>query len=87
ALGTWYPKGGISKVIDAMICLAAGLGVKFEFGSNVQKINVNGGRASGLTINGSAKLSDYIVAAADYHYIEQNLLTPSYQNYSKTYWE
>ena len=31
--------------------------------------------------------SDFVVAAGDYNYIEQNLIEPKYRNYSSKYWD
>ena len=87
ALGTWYPKGGMFKVIDGMVSLATSLGVKFEFNSTVERIEVREGKVKGLVVNGEINDFDYIVAAADYHHVEQNLLAPVYRNYTESYWQ
>lgn len=87
ALGTWYPKGGIYKVIEGMEKLSLSLGVKFEFNTTVQQILVKGERASGLVANDQHRNFDYVVAAADYHHVEQNLLPISHRKYSEKYWQ
>lgn len=87
ALGTWYPQGGIYKVIEGMVKLALSLGVKFEFNSTVQQVIVKGKQASGLVVNGNHLNFDYIVAAADYHHVEQKLLPASHHNYNEKYWQ
>jgi phytoene desaturase len=87
ALGTWYPKGGIYRVIEGMVSLANSLGVKFEFDANVQRIIVDGNKATGLLVNDLPSTFDYIVAAADYHHVEQTLLPPSHRRYSEKYWQ
>lgn len=87
SLGTWYPKGGMFKIIESMISLADSLGVKFKLNSTVEKINVRDGKANGVIINGDNFDFDYIVAAADYHHVEQNLLAPMERNYKENYWE
>ena len=87
ALGTWYPKGGIYKVVEGMITLAYSLGVKVEFNSTVSQIILKGKRASGLVVNGNTLDFDYVVAAADYHHVEQNLLPASHRKYSERYWQ
>ncbi len=38
-LGTWYPKGGFGKVIDAMVMIAKEKGAKFHFNSAVEQIS------------------------------------------------
>jgi phytoene desaturase len=87
ALGTWYPKGGIYKVIEGMVSLARSLGVKFEFNSTVSKITLEGKRASGLVVNGHHLEFNHVVAAADYHHVEQNLLPASHRRYNENYWQ
>jgi len=87
SLGTWYPKGGIYKVIEGMARLALSLGVKFEFNCKVNQITVEGKKATGLVVNDYRLDFDYIVAAADYHHVEQNLLPDSHRKYSEKYWQ
>ncbi|HEY3406512.1 MAG TPA: phytoene desaturase family protein [Ohtaekwangia sp.] len=87
ALGTWYPKGGIHKVIEGMVSLAKELGVKIEFNSSVNQLEMNSTKAKGLIVNGSFRPFDYIVAGADYHHVEQDLLPKRYRKYSETYWQ
>ncbi len=86
ALGTWYPVGGMHKVVEAMVSLADSLGVKFEYNSEVQEIAIEGNSTKGLVINGSLHLFDYVVAGADYHHVEQKLLPLKYRRYSENYW-
>jgi phytoene desaturase len=87
AIGTWYPMGGIHKVIDAMVQLATSLGVKIEFNSTVEQLEMNAIKAKGLVVNGSFRPFDYIVAGADYHHVEQELLPFSHRRYSEEYWQ
>lgn len=86
-LGTWYPKGGMHKIIDGMVTLASSLGVKFEYNAEVQQVNVENGRANGISVNGSFYPFDYVVAGADYHHVEKNLLAPQYHRYTESYWQ
>lgn len=86
ALGTWYPKGGISKVVDGMVELALSLGVKFEFNSVVEQIITVDNKAQGLRTKETELYFDYIVASADYHHVEQNLLPSNQRNYTEAYW-
>ena len=87
ALGTWYPKGGMHKVIEAMVSLAVSLGVKFEYNSAVERIELNHVKAKGVWINGNLREFDSIVAGADYHHVEQSLLPKSHRTYSPAYWD
>jgi phytoene desaturase len=87
ALGTWYPQGGMNKIIEGMVTLATSLGVQFRFNSNVQAIEMNGVKAKGLRVNNELLEFDYIVAGADYHHVEQTLLPPAQRRYSPGYWD
>jgi len=86
-LGTWYPKGGMFRIVDGMEQLAREKGVKFEFNSTVQRLNPDGSKIASLLINGQLVEADFIVAGADYHHVEQELLPPSHRNYSPGYWQ
>jgi len=86
SLGTWYPMGGMHKVIEAMVQLATELGVKFEFNSLVNALKMNSKNAKGVVVNGTFRSFDYIVASADYHHVEQHLLPASHRQYSEKYW-
>ncbi|WP_370398523.1 phytoene desaturase family protein [Tenacibaculum dicentrarchi] len=86
-LGTWHPKGGMYKVIEAMITLAKDLGVTFKTEANVEEIKLNQlGEATGLVVNGDFITSDIILSGADYHHTE-TLLPQKYRQYSEKYWD
>lgn len=87
ALGTWYPMGGMHKVIEGMISLAKSLGVQFALNSNVQRLDLNSTKAKGLIVNGLFQPFDYIIASADYHHVEQDLLPSSHRRYTEDYWQ
>jgi phytoene desaturase len=87
SLGTWYPEGGMYKVVQGMVALAEELGVQFRFNSPVQKFQFNDEGISGLEVNGQLYGADYVIAGADYHHVEQQLLPPSMRKYSPVYWE
>ena len=86
-LGTWYPIGGMSLIAKGMVCLAKELGVELLLNTPVSKINVvNGIATSVVTANGILE-ADFIIAGADYHHVDQQLLDEQYRNYSPKYWE
>jgi phytoene desaturase len=87
SLGTWYPMGGMFKVIEGMVDLASSLGVRFEFNSDVQHVQVNSTKANGIVVNSKFQSFDYVVASADYHHVEQELLPASHRRYSEQYWQ
>jgi len=87
ALGTWYPMGGMHKIVEAMVEIAESQGVKFEFNSPIEKINVQENKAVSVTVNNQERYFDFIVAGADYHHAEQQLLSKEYRNHSEAYWD
>lgn len=87
SLGTWYPKGGMHKIIEGMVKLAEEQGVKFQYNSAVEEIAMNSTLAKGIRVNGSEIQVDYVVGAADYEHIEQTLLPKKFRKYSAKYWD
>lgn len=86
-LGTWYPMGGMSKIVEAMVQVAKNKGVKFQLGKVVQQIKVENNLAKGVIVDNELQSADIIIGAADYHYVDQYLLPESYRNYTSQYWE
>ena len=87
ALGTWYPKGGMHRLIEAMVRVATELGVEFRMGDAVQEIVVENGRTSAV-VTSKRHAVDAVVASADYHFVETQLLKkPSDRQYDASYWE
>jgi phytoene desaturase len=88
ALGTWYPMGGMFKIIEGMVALAKEKGVRIELGKEVSQINVTGGKATGVLLkSGETLTADIIVAGADYHHVDQVLLESQHRNYTANYWD
>ena len=86
-LGTWYPQGGMHRIVAGMVELARSLGVEIETGVPVERIRVEGGRAAGAEAGGRLWPADAVIAAADYHHVEQTLLEERYRRYSPRYWD
>lgn len=86
ALGTWYPRGGMYKVVEGMMQLASELGIKFEFNAAVEQFELNAVKAKGVVVNGRFRPFHYIVAGADYHHVEQTLLPEKFRRYTPAYW-
>lgn len=85
-LGTWYPKGGMCKIAEAMTKLAQELGVRIITSSNVSAIDVSQNEAHAIAFNGITERFDAVVAAADYQHVESQLLQKEYRSYSDDYW-
>jgi phytoene desaturase len=86
-LGTWYPMGGMHKIVAAMQHIAEGEGVKFIFDTEVTKIEVKNNLAEYVITNKGSFKSDFVVGNADYHHIDQHLFDKPYRNYSEEYWD
>jgi phytoene desaturase len=86
-LGTWYPKGGMHKIVEGMYTLARDLGVNFIFGEAAKSFDISGKEIVALRTSTGRIDADVVVAAADYHHVDQVLLPESYRNYTEQYWE
>ena len=86
-LGTWYPEGGFSKVIDGMVELAKEKGVKFYNNEEVKRFSYNKKSISYVITKKKTYDADYVVCAADYNHIDQKILESKFRNYSKSYWD
>ena len=87
ALGTWYPMGGMHKIIEGMVTMASSMGVKFQYSQPAESFEIAGGKVSGVRTPGKSYSADAIVASADYHHVEQQLLPESFRQYSPEYWD
>lgn len=86
-LGTWYPEGGMHKIVEAMEKVALEQGVKFKVSQTVEKIVVENGKTTGIMVNGAFEAFDYVVGGADYHHVEQHLLDEKHRMYDEKYWD
>jgi len=87
ALGTWYPKGGMHRIIEAMVRVAEGRGVTIHLGTPVEEIVVEGGAAVGVRTADGIRRADAVVASADYHHVETRLLAPEHRQWSEARWQ
>ncbi|MDN5204078.1 phytoene desaturase family protein [Fulvivirgaceae bacterium BMA10] len=86
-LGTWYPMGGMHKIIEGMVALAESKGVKFHYGEPVTNIEVENNRAKVIHTTHEQYTPDFVIGGADYHHIDQKLLSEKHRTYSSDYWE
>ena len=88
SLGTWYPMGGMHKIVEAMVSLAKEKGVKFHLNANAEEIIIENGRAIGIKLeSGEIHKGNYVVSGADYHHTETKMLSPKSRNYTEQYWD
>jgi phytoene desaturase len=86
-LGTWYPIGGMYKIVEGMHQLATDLGVQFVFNAPVQELMVKHNTISGVRTNNEVYTADVVISGADYHHTEMDLLPHASRSYSETYWQ
>nr|GFD01624.1 hypothetical protein [Tanacetum cinerariifolium] len=80
-------QGGMHQIVRGMVAVAEELGVKIEYSQEVQEIVVENGRATGVRTASGFWPADAVVAGADYHHIEQQVLASEYRHYSPEYWD
>ena len=85
-LGTWYPRGGMYELVDAVYKVAQELGVTFRFNCDVEGIGVEAGKAHSVCTPGLEEPVDLVIGAGDYYYMEQ-LLLPRHRQYKESYWQ
>lgn len=64
-LGGYYVKGGIYRLVDALVRVARELGVQLRTSAKVEKICHDGKRVSGVQVNGEKIEADYVLCGAD----------------------
>ena len=92
--GTWFPKGGMYAVVEAMYKLALELGVEFKFNETVSEFKIDKvagskrrGQISAVVSSSGVYSADAVISGADYHFTEQQLLPAPYRQYSAAYWK
>lgn len=87
ALGTWYPMGGMYKIVEGMVSLAKEKGVVIKLNEEVKKIEVENGLARRVVTNSEIYEADVVIGGADYHHVDAKLLEKPYRNYTDEYWD
>ncbi len=72
--GTFYPKGGMISIVDALYKLAVKKGVRFNFGVKVESILTRNGSIAGIQAGGENIFSDLVVSNVDVYFTYLNLL-------------
>jgi phytoene desaturase len=86
-LGTFYPKGGMFKIIEGMTSLAESLGVKINTDAEVKKLNIENGKIKSVETKSNTYDCDVLLNTADYHHFEMDLLPKKYQAYTEKQWD
>jgi phytoene desaturase len=86
-LGTWYPMGGMCKIVEGMVDLAKSLGVQIKLNEAVIGFENESGQVKQVKTAKNNYTCDVVIAGADYHHIDQQVLEKPYRSYSPEYWE
>ena len=87
SMGTWYPQGGMHKIIEAMVKVAKEQGVKFRTKAEVKGFKYSGNKIVGVLTKTGGFSADIVVAGADYHHIDQEVSEEGRREYSEQYWD
>ena len=87
SMGTWYPQGGMHKIIEAMVKVAKEQGVKFRTKAEVNGFKYSGKKIVGVLTKTGGFSADIVVAGADYHHIDQEVSDEGFREYSEQYWD
>lgn len=72
--GTFYPKGGMISITNALYQLALKKGVVFHFGNKVEKIIRTQGVVKGVVVNNENHFADVVVSNMDVYFTYQQLI-------------
>ena len=72
--GTYYPKGGMISITNALFALATKLGVQFQFNTTVTAINHLNGKVQGVTTPQGIHPAPVVVSNADVYFTYKHLL-------------
>lgn len=73
--GVYSAIGGTGRIVEGLVGLARGQGVEFRFGAEVDRIEVDNGRAAGLRLRSGETLpADIVVSNADAAWTYRHLL-------------
>lgn len=85
-LGTWYPLGGMHKVVEALEKICIEQGVELSFNVNVDQLDVVKNKVLSAHCRHRNFYAEYFVSAADYYFTEQHLLSENHRNYDQKFW-
>jgi phytoene desaturase len=75
AHGVWYPRGGMYRIVEGLMEIAGKAGVECLFETAVERIDVNGASARGVTLaDGRCLAADVVIANADLPYVYNTML-------------
>lgn len=87
SLGTWYPKGGMYKIVEGMTALAIEKGVDVKVNHEVKSFKYQDNNISHIVTSQGEFEADVVIASADYNFVDRYILEEQFSNYSKKYWD
>jgi phytoene desaturase len=76
-IGTFYPKGGMISITNALMSLAKKKGVVFNFGKKVEQISTENQHVRGIIVDGVRIAADIVVSNMDAYFTYKHLLNDS----------
>jgi len=86
-LGTWYPQGGMYKIIEGMVSVAKSKGVKFITNFPVDQLAISNKKITSVLSGGKKHETDAVIVTCDYRHFDQEVLAEEYRQYTHEYWE
>ena len=72
--GAYFPEGGMYSITTSLVKLAEELGVKFNYHSPVDEVNLDGLTVKGIKVKGEFKTADLVVSNMDVWFTYKKLL-------------
>lgn len=86
--GVYYPKGGVTQIIQTLIKLGTQYGATYKTDHVVKKIRTQNGRATELVFtNKNHEAFDIVISNADMQHTETQLLEARDRSYHAAYWK
>ncbi|MCS6968493.1 MAG: phytoene desaturase family protein [Cytophagales bacterium] len=85
-LGTWYPMGGMYRIVEAMTALAQEKGVQIRLNSPVVTLEIHQSKIAAVITDKEQFSADVVINSGDYHHCETALLPAAFRSYSESYW-
>lgn len=86
-LGTWYPTGGMGELAKALQKVAEKNGANFHLNTPITAFECEDDKIVRIKSNDKTIEVKNVIAGADYHFIEQNLVPKAYRRYDENYWD
>jgi len=80
ALGMWYPRGGIYRIVEDMVALSEEMGISLRTNAPVAEICAEAGRTAGVMLqSGEFVPADIVISNADLPYTYRHLVPGEYR--------